>query len=141
MSSNFEKINIDMTIQAPVEKVWECWNQPEHIMQWCFASPDWHCPSAQGDLRVGGQFSSRMEAKDGSFGFDFGGTFTEFNPTSRLAYVMGDERSVEVDFKRTGSSTVIYQTFDAENTNPIEMQRGGWLAILQNFKNYVESLG
>ncbi len=136
----FEKITIEALINAPVEKVWELWNSPEHITQWNAASEDWHTPRASNDLQPGGQLSSRMEAKDGSFGFDFIGTYTEVVPQSLLTYVLEDQRSVTVTFSSKGDQTLVVETFDAEKTNPVDMQRAGWQAILDNFKKYAENV-
>lgn len=132
-------INIETTVNAPVSKVWEIWNKPEHITQWATASEDWHTPTAQNDLRTGGTFLNRMEAKDGSFGFDFGGTYDEVRPNEYIEYTMGDGRNVKIDFAEKNGQTHISQSFEAEETNPIEMQRGGWQAILDNFKKYTEA--
>lgn len=136
-ASNKTRITVEATVNAPAEKVWEFWTKPEHITQWNSASPDWHTPRSENDVRVGGKFSARMEAKDGSF--DFGGVYDEVVPNQRLAYTIGDGRKVEIDFKAEGNNTVVTETFEAEGTNPIEMQRGGWQAILDNFKRYTES--
>ena len=133
------KITIDTTIKAPVEKVWKFWTLPEHITKWNSASDDWHTPRAENDLRVGGKFLARMEAKDGSFGFDFGGVYDEVKQHELIVYTIGDGRKVSVKFIPSGSETKVVETFEAESTNPIEMQRGGWQAILNNFKKYVES--
>lgn len=132
-------ITISATINAPVEKVWTYYTEPEHLMQWNFASDDWMCPSATNDLRVGGTFTSRMEAKDGSFGFDFGGTYSEVVPNERIVYSMSDGRKVELNFSEQDGVTTVETIFDAENENPEEMQREGWQAILNNFKKHVES--
>lgn len=134
-----EVITVQATVNAPVEKVWEFWTKPEHITQWNNASDDWHTPRAENDLREGGSFVSRMEAKDGSFGFDFGGVYTKVNTNEHIAYTMGDTRRVEVEFKAAGNSTEVIESFEAESTHSIEMQRGGWQAILNNFKKYAES--
>ena len=131
-------ITIEATINALVEKVWEFWTQPEHITLWNFASPDWHSPWAKRDLRVGGKFSSRMEAKDGSFGFEFEGVFTVVNLNKRIEYTMFDNRKAIVVFENQANATRVIETFDAENINSIELQRGGWQAILNNFKEYAE---
>lgn len=138
-ASNKTRITVEATVNAPAEKVWEFWTKPEHITQWNSASPDWHTPRSENDVRVGGKFNARMEAKDGSFGFDFGGTYDEVVPNQRLAYTIGDGRKVEVDFKANGDNTLVTETFEAEGMNPVEMQRGGWQAILDNFKRYTES--
>ncbi len=131
-------ITVEATIDAPVDKVWECWTKPEHITQWCAASDDWHAPQAQNDLRIGGSFSTRMEAKDGSFGFDFGGVYDAVRTNEYIEYTMGDGRKVGITFTSNGDSTNVVESFDAENTHPVEMQRGGWQAILDNFKKYTE---
>ena len=139
MSEAKEVITIETTVQAPVEKVWGYWNGAEHITRWCNASDDWHTPKAENDLRVGGRFNSRMEAKDGSIGFDFWGVYDEVITHKLLAYTAGDGRKVKVVFETMGNQTKITETFEAENENPVEMQRAGWQAILNNFKNYTES--
>ncbi len=131
-------ITITTTIQAPIEKVWECWTTPEHIVKWNNASPDWHTPTASNDLRVGGNFSSRMESVDGSQGFDFGGTYTEIEPHAKIAYTIADGRAVEVLFVETSEDVNVTETFELETENPADMQRAGWQAILDNFKKYVE---
>ncbi len=131
-------ITVSTVINAPVGKVWNTWNGPEHITKWCQASPDWHAPYADNDLRVDGTFKTTMAAKDGSFSFDFGGVYTSVEPHKLIAYTMGDGRKVKVVFEDQGTSTRIIETFDPEDTNPIEMQQGGWQAILDNFKKYTE---
>ena len=133
------KIKVDATIAADVQKVWDYYTQSEHITKWNNASEDWHSPRAENDLRTGGKFSTRMEAKDGSMGFDFGGTYDEVKTNEVIAYTMSDGRKVVVNFTKEGDQTKVIETFDAEETNPIEMQRGGWQAILDNFKKYVEA--
>lgn len=132
-------ITIETIVQAQVDKVWEYWNKPEHITKWCNASPDWHTPRAENDLQVGGKFSTRMEAKDGSMGFDFWGLYDEVKPNEFIAYTMGDGRKASLIFTGDGNSTTITETFEAEDQNPVEMQRGGWQAILDNFKAHVEN--
>jgi uncharacterized protein YndB with AHSA1/START domain len=131
-------ITVTSKVDAPVEKVWESWTKPEHITQWNYASDDWHSPSATNDLREGGNFSYRMEAKDGSFGFDFGGTYDNIQPGKYIEYTIGDGRKVKVDFRSEGNATQVTESFEAENINPIELQQGGWQAILNNFKKYTE---
>lgn len=131
-------ITIQATINAPRNKIWKLWTTPEHITQWNAASDDWHTPSAQNDVRVGGEFLLRMEAKDGSFGFDFTGMYDEVEENITLAYTLDDGRRVKILFEEVNGGTHITQTFDAENTNPLEMQREGWQSILNNFKKYVE---
>jgi uncharacterized protein YndB with AHSA1/START domain len=134
------KITIETTVNAPVEKVWKSWSEPEHITKWCAASDDWHVPKAENDLRTGGTFSTRMEAKDGSFGFDFGGIYDDVKKNELIEYTIGDGRKVQVIFSPSGDKTKIVETFEAEATNPVEMQRGGWQAILDNFKKYTETI-
>jgi uncharacterized protein YndB with AHSA1/START domain len=134
------KITVEATVNAPVEKVWKSWSEPQHIKNWCAASEDWHAPKAENDLRTGGTFSTRMEAKDGSFGFDFGGVYDNVKKNELIEYTIGDGRKVHIAFSPSGDHTKIVETFDAEATNPVEMQRSGWQAILDNFKNYTESI-
>ena len=135
-----EKINITVatTVNAPVVKVWEFWTNPKHITNWNNASDDWHTPRAENDLRVGGKFLSRMEAKDGSMGFDFNGVYDEVKTNELIAYTMEDGRKVKINFEDLGNETNITETFEAENENPVELQRGGWQSILDNFKKYTE---
>jgi uncharacterized protein YndB with AHSA1/START domain len=132
-------ITVQATVNAPVQKVWEFWNNPEHITQWAFASDDWHAPHADNDLRTGGKFSTTMAAKDGSFSFTFGGVYTDIKEYSQIAYTIEDGRTVSVTFIDEGDSTRIIETFEPESTNPLEMQQGGWQAILNNFKKYAEA--
>jgi uncharacterized protein YndB with AHSA1/START domain len=132
------RVNVSTRIARPVEQVWNYYTSPEHITQWNSASDDWHTPRAENDLRVGGRFSSRMEAKDGSQGFDFGGSYNEVKPNEKIAYTMDDGRKAEVLFTKDGNNTDLKVTFDAETENPVEFQRGGWQAILDNFKAYAE---
>jgi uncharacterized protein YndB with AHSA1/START domain len=134
-----DKITIQSTVHAPVEKVWEYWTEPNHITKWNAASDDWHTPFAENDLKIGGKFLSRMEAKDGSFGFDFGGTYDEVKTNEVIAYSMEDGRTVSITFKGHGNVTEIVETFDPDTENPVDMQRQGWQAILDRFKNYVEN--
>ncbi|MEZ5012911.1 MAG: SRPBCC family protein [Chitinophagales bacterium] len=134
-----EKITIQAHVNAPMATVWTCWTEPEHVTQWNNASPDWHTPSASNDLRVGGTFLYRMEAKDGSFGFDFGGTYMVVDTKKRIVYVMGDGREVDNQFSEGTDGVDITIIFDAETQNPIDMQRAGWQSILDNFKKYTES--
>jgi len=139
MENQATRITVENTVDAPVEKVWQCWTAPEHITKWSYASDDWHTPYAENDVRVGGSFKSRMEAKDGSMGFDFGGVYDEVKTNKAIAYTMGDGRKVAVSFSDLGNNkTKVVETFEAEGTNPIEMQRAGWQAILDNFKKYTE---
>jgi uncharacterized protein YndB with AHSA1/START domain len=134
------KLTVSTTINASPEKVWICFNEPEHLTKWCAASDDWHMPSASNDLKVGGQFNNRMEAKDGSFGFDFKGTYTNVMAHSKISYVMEDSRTVDITFENSASGTYLEETFEAESENPLDMQQAGWQAILDNFKKYVEAL-
>jgi len=133
------KITVETVVTADAKKVWDFWNTPKHIKNWNFASDDWHCPRAENDLRVGGKLSSRMEAKDGSFGFDFNVIYDEVIDQKKIAYTMEDGRQAVTDFVSTGGNTTVTTVFDAEDENPVEMQKGGWQAILQNFKKYVEA--
>ena len=132
-------ITVKNPINAPVEKVWKLWTEPSHIMKWNYASYDWHTPRAENDVRDGGKFVWRMEAKDGSAGFDFGGVYTGVKMYERIAYTLGDGRKVNILFEKTEAGTCVTETFEAENQNPLEMQRGGWQAILDNFRKYAES--
>nr|WP_199000782.1 SRPBCC family protein [Flavobacterium sp. ASV13] len=132
-------ITIQSTINASIDKVWEFWTLPEHITKWSFASPEWHTPYAENDLREGGKFSSTMAAKDGSMSFDFGGEYTLVEKNKAIQYVLGDGRKVEISFTETPNGVEIIESFDPETQNPEEMQRGGWQAILDNFKSYVEN--
>jgi uncharacterized protein YndB with AHSA1/START domain len=132
-------ITVGNTVNAPVEKVWKLWTLPEHITKWSNASDDWHTPHAENDLKVGGKFLSRMEAKDGSFGFDFGGVYDEVKTNEVIAYTIGDGRKVKITFSSSGDETTIAETFEAENTHSIEMQKDGWQKILDSFKKYAET--
>ena len=132
------KISVATTVSAPIDAVWRAYTSPEDIKQWNAASDDWHTTKADVDLRVGGAFSSRMEAKDGSFGFDFAGTYTNVVTNSLLEYSFGD-RTARVDFSLAPEGINVKVTFDAEETHSIEQQQGGWQAILNNFKRHVES--
>jgi uncharacterized protein YndB with AHSA1/START domain len=131
-------ITIETTVKAPLARVWEAYTSPADIVKWNFASDDWHCPSASGDLREGGAFSSRMEAKDGSFGFDFAGTYTKVVTNELIEYAFGD-RTARVAFSEGPDGVKVEVSFEAEETHSADMQRGGWQAILDNFKKHVES--
>ncbi|TKC07043.1 SRPBCC family protein [Pedobacter frigoris] len=133
-------ITVENTINAPVARVWEAWTNPEHITKWSFASDDWHTPYAYNDIRTGGKFKSTMAAKDGSMSFDFEGIYSNVEEHKLIEYAMADGRKVKISFTDQGDSTKVVESFDAENTNPIEMQQGGWQAILDNFKKYTETL-
>lgn len=137
-NSTREKISVENTIKAPVEKVWKLWNTPEDIKKWCCASEDWHVPNAENDIRKGGTFVTRMEAKDGSFGFDFKGVYDDVKTNELIAYTMVDGRTATITFTGKGNETKVTETFEAESENPIDMQRSGWQSILDNFKKYVE---
>ena len=132
-------ITVETNVKAPVKKVWQYWTVPEHITKWNNASDDWHSPYAENDLRTGGKFLSRMEARDGSFGFDFGGVYDNVKINELIEYTLGDGRKVSVRFADNGNETRVVEMFEAEDTNPTEMQRAGWQAILENFKKYVEA--
>lgn len=132
-------ITVQATISAPVEKVWKFYTTPEYIMQWNNASDDWHTPKAENDLRVGGKFVSRMEAKDGSMGFDFWGIYDEVKTNELIEYTMGDGRKAKVTFTANENQTTVVVTFETEDENSRELQQGGWQAILDNFKKITES--
>ncbi|MBB2150284.1 SRPBCC family protein [Pedobacter gandavensis] len=134
-------ITVTATVNAPIETVWKAWSTPSDIIKWNSASEDWHTPTAENDLRPGGKFSSRMEARDGSFGFDFGGVYDEVVPYELISYTLGDDRKVKINFEKNIDGVKITERFDAESTNSKEMQRDGWQAILNNFKKYVEASG
>jgi len=132
-------ITVVTTVNAPVEKVWESWTEPRHITRWNNASDDWHTQKAENDLRVGGKFLSRMEAKDGSAGFDFTGAYIRIEPHKQIEYMLEDGRKVLVSFLSKENKTTVTEIFEAEQTNTHEMQKAGWQAILGNFKKYTES--
>ncbi|MDD9269259.1 SRPBCC family protein [Paenibacillus sp. GCM10023248] len=138
-TGNKVTITVETTVHAPVEKVWANWTEPQHITQWSFASDDWHAPNAENDLRAGGKFLTRMEAKDGSFGFDFGGVYDEVKTNELLVYTLGDGRQVTIHFTAQGNDTRIVEEFEAEGTHPVEQQQAGWQAFLDNFKKYTEN--
>lgn len=133
-------ITIETTVNAPVEKVWKAWTTPADIIQWNAASDDWHTTKSENDLRAGGKFSSRMEAKDGSMGFDFWGIYDEVKPNEIIASTLGDGRKLTVTFISKGAQTEVKEAFEAEETHPVEMQKNGWQSILNNFKKHTESL-
>lgn len=135
-----DKILIQATVAAPKTKVWDCYTEPRHITHWNFASDDWHCPSAENDLRIGGTYKARMAAKDGSAAFDFIGSYTALQPKNAFTYLLEDGRNVTVSFQEEETATKVIVIFDPENQNPAELQRAGWQAILDNFKKYVEGL-
>ncbi|HEY4156052.1 MAG TPA: SRPBCC family protein [Puia sp.] len=137
-SPNKTTITVEATINAPAEKVWQLFTLPAHITQWNSPSGEWHTPRAENDLRPGGKFLFRMEAKDGSAGFDFAGIYDEVNTNRQIAYTIGDGRKVKITFAGDGNKTKVVETFEAETVHSIEMQRGGWQAILDNFKRHAE---
>lgn len=132
------RIIVETVVKAPIEVVWDAYTNPKEIVHWNFASDDWCCPSSTVDLRVGGQFSSRMEAKDGSMGFDFAGTYIKVEPNQLLEYQFGD-RVAEISFNSEESGVRVVVSFDPETENPVEMQQMGWQAILNNFARHVEA--
>ena len=135
-----ETITVQTEIDAPVGLVWKCWTTPDDIVGWNAASDDWHTPWAKNDLREGGRFTSRMEAKDGSVGFDFAGTYTKVIQHEYIEYKMDDDRGVKIKFESSGKKTNVLEQFEAETMNSVEMQKNGWQAILENFKKYVETI-
>ena len=137
---NNNAITVETIVSAPMEKVWEYWNKPEHITHWAFASDDWEAPSAENDLRVGGKFKTTMAAKDKSASFDFGGTYTVVEEHELIEYDMDDCRHAKIEFSELPEGVKVVVTFDPENENSEEMQRAGWQAISDNFKKYVESI-
>ncbi|EAZ82306.1 SRPBCC family protein [Algoriphagus machipongonensis] len=139
-TSEKTKITVQVVVDKTLEKVWESWIKPKHIVNWYFASPDWHCPKSENDLQPGGNFVFRMEAKDGSFGFDFGGVYQEVKKQELITYIMDDGRAARIEFSELPDGILIKETFEAESTNSVEIQRGGWQAIVDNFKSYTESL-
>ncbi|WP_041537041.1 SRPBCC domain-containing protein [Pseudopedobacter saltans] len=132
-------VEISAKINAPIEKVWKFWNDTEHVKKWNKASPNWHTPHAENDLRENGGFNIIMEAKDKSFSFDFSGRYTKVICQKEIAFTLGDQRKVDIIFNDKGDHIEIIETFEAEQENPIEMQQKGWQSILNNFKKYVES--
>ena len=138
-SGNKTTIVVETTVTAAVDKVWDCWTNTEHIIHWNFASPEWCCPKAENDVVPNGKFSWRMEAKDGSMGFDFTGTYMKIIKNQCITYLMSDGRGVRVDFLKNGDQVTVRETFEAEGSHSDEQQRAGWQAILDNFKNYLES--
>ncbi len=134
-------LTVSSTVNAPIELAWQAFTQPEHITQWNFADESWECPTASNDLRVGGAFSYRMQAKDGSMGFDFAGTYSKVVVLEQIDYTIGD-RTVGVQFERISSNqTKVSEDFEVEDINSLEQQQAGWQAILEHFKKHVESLG
>lgn len=138
-SSDVKPITVCTSVESSLEKVWDCFTKPEHIVNWNFASDDWCCPKAENDLRVGGKFSSTMASKDETTSFDFEGIYNEVEKHKKIAYAMADGRKVTVRFNELEGKVIVTENFDPEHTNPLDMQRGGWQSILDNFKKYVES--
>ncbi len=138
-TKNKEVITVETTVNAPVEKVWEYFSKPEHIVKWNNASEDWFTPKAENNCKEGGGFNYRMEAKDGSFGFNFFGSYTKVIPNECIEYTLGDERNVKIEFAPEENKTKMRESFDAETTNPSDVQKKGWQSILDNFKKYTES--
>ncbi len=134
------KITIETLVNTSVEKIWEAWTKPEHVMQWNHASDDWHCPKATNDFRVGGKFSYTMASRDGKMSFDFEGIYTVVVLHKKISYRLGDERVVDVFFEKTRDIVKVVETFDAENIHSVEQQKNGWQAILNNFKMYSEKI-
>ena len=134
------KITVEALVNAPISKVWNTWIDSDHITRWNSPSPEWHTPRATHNVVPGGNFTFRMEARDGSMGFDFGGVYDEVKKNELITSTLGDGRKVEVKFTTEGDKTRVVETFDAENENPVEMQRAGWQAIMDSFKNYTENL-
>jgi uncharacterized protein YndB with AHSA1/START domain len=138
MTNQSALITIETLVNAPIAKVWSCWTQPAHVMNWNHASDDWHCPAAENDLQVGGKFVYKMAARDGSFEFDFWGIHNEIREHEVIASTLGDNRSLLVTFIPTASGVKVVETFEAETQNSVDMQRAGWQMILDNFRNHVE---
>ena len=133
-------ITVKANIKAPLTMVWKSWTEPNHVQNWNFASNDWHCPTAENDFTIGGEFHYMMAAKDGSFSFDFWGKFVVIEDEKLIETMLGDGRKVSVLFESIGEEIIVTETFEPEDTNPIELQEQGWQAILNNFKNYAEGL-
>ena len=133
------KITVETTINASIEKVWDCWTKPEHVMHWNHASDDWHCPAAENDLRENGKFCYTMASKDGKMSFGFEGIFTLIKECETIHYLLGDGRKVQISFIQTVGKVKVVETFEAEQMISVELQRNGWQAILDNFKLYVEN--
>lgn len=132
-------ITVRASVNEPVKKVWKNWIAPESITRWNYASPDWHTPRATNDFRKNGKFSYRMEARDGSMGFDFSGIYDNIIEYKQIDSILDDGRKVKIGFKSDGNKTEVIESFEAEETNPVELQRAGWQSILDNFKKYSES--
>lgn len=138
-TANKTSITVETTVNAPIEKVWKYWNQPEHITKWNNASDDWHSPYSENDLRTNGTFKTTMAAKDGSMSFDFEGKYNKVNENQLIEYTMTDGRKVHIQFLKAADGIKVIETFEAEESNPIKMQKEGWQSILDNFKKYTEA--
>lgn len=132
-------ITVETKVNSGINKIWEFWTKPEHIVNWNFAIPEWHCPKAKNNLEVGRSFNYRMEAKDRSMGFDYEGTYTKIEPNTSIEYALEDGRKVSINFEKDGDTVSIVEIFEVEDTNTVEQQKQGWQSILENFKQYVES--
>ena len=132
-------ISVTTRVKGSLDEIWKCWTDPQHIVRWYFASPDWHCTNAENDLRADGAFLFRMEAKDGSMGFDYSGVYSSITPMSEIVSELSDGRKVVVKFEQDGDVIAVHENFEADDMNSIELQQQGWQAILDNFKTYAES--
>jgi uncharacterized protein YndB with AHSA1/START domain len=132
-------VTVETTVNIPLDKAWDCFTNPAHVTHWNFASPDWYCPKAENDLRAGGRFTYSMAAKDGSFSFDFSGVHEEVEIHKRIKTLLDDGRIMEVSFQSNGDNTLVTETFEPENIHPVEFQKAGWQAILDNYKLHAES--
>jgi len=139
MENQRTKIRVETTVSATLDHVWNCWTEPEHIINWYHASDDWHTTKAENNLKAGGKFIFRMEAKDGSFGFDFCGVYDRVQLNKTIEYSIADGRKVVIAFSNNDNETRIVETFEAEDTNSIELQRTGWQSIINNFNKYTET--
>lgn len=135
---SLQKITVKTRVQSNLEKTWDCWTNPAHIVNWNFASDDWHCPKADNHLQEGGTFSYTMASKDGAMSFDFSGKFSSVDAPNSIHYLLDDGRTVEIEFSMDEDAILVTETFEAETQNSIELQQFGWQAILDNFKKYVE---
>jgi uncharacterized protein YndB with AHSA1/START domain len=135
---NTKNITIDCVVKSSVQNVWNVYTEPRHIVNWNFASDDWHCPRVENDMKVGGKYLARMEAKDGSFGFDFQAVYDKVVLQQKLSYILEDGRKVTTLFEPLNDAVKVTTTFEAENQNPLDMQKAGWQSILNNFKKYTE---
>ncbi len=135
-----DKVEIRAVVKGSIAKVWDAYTSPVHIVNWNFAIPEWHCPEAKNDLRVGGEYFARMEARDGSLGFDFKAIYNEVISERTFTYVLADDRVISVEFMPQGDSVEVFISFDPEGQNPVDVQKAGWQAILDNFKRYVDEL-